>query len=149
MAGPVKMLAGQVIICTTGSTVLVEKNELSALANKAFKVIVSCLTVWWIRTSLDWARIFKNGLSVVKTSQCYDDIFDSVALVSWIWLWLQLFRHTDVYSSRCFNRLNNKTFQVSHLLAAAVSPKQNYLIKGVLQFDLHQILFSFNFWIQI
>ncbi len=55
----------------------------------------------------------------------YDDIFDSVALVSWIRLWLQLFSHTDVYSSRCFNLLNNKTFQVSHLLAAAVSPKQN------------------------
>ncbi len=60
------MLAGQVIICTTGSTGLVEKNELSALANKAFKVIVSCLTVWWIGQASTGLVYLKTGCQLWK-----------------------------------------------------------------------------------
>ncbi len=43
-------------------------NALSALL-KAFKVIVSCL-MCDDRTSLDWAHLFKNGLSAVIKLTC-------------------------------------------------------------------------------
>ncbi len=42
------------------------QNALSALAYKAFKVILSCITVCVVdRTSFDWDHLFKNGLSAM------------------------------------------------------------------------------------
>ncbi len=57
-------------------------NVLSALANKAFKVIVSCLTVWWTGQA-STGFIYLKTVSSDKTSRCYDAIFYSVALVQW------------------------------------------------------------------
>ncbi len=100
-------------------------NVLSALANKAFKVIVSCLTVWWIGQA-STGIIYLKTVSCDKTSRCYDAIFYSVVLVSWMQLWLQLFIHIHICTHAdvliCWI---NKTFQVSHLWTTAVSPKQN------------------------
>ncbi len=56
-------------------------NVLCALANKAFKVIVSCLTVM-DRTSLDWDHLFKNGLSAVIKLPGVITSFFILALVS-------------------------------------------------------------------
>ncbi len=101
-------------------------NLLSALANKACKVIVSCLTVWWTGQASNGLIYLKNGLSCDKTSRCYDAIFYSVALVSWMWLWLQLFIHIQIcIQADVLICWINKTFQVSHLWATAVSPEQN------------------------
>ncbi len=41
-------------------------NTLSALANKAFKVIVSCLTVWWIAQASTGIIYLKTGSAVMK-----------------------------------------------------------------------------------
>ncbi len=56
-------------------------NVLCALTNKAFKVIVSCLTVM-DRTRLDWDHLFKNGLSAVIKLPGVITPFFILALVS-------------------------------------------------------------------
>ncbi len=70
-------------------------NALSALANKACQVIVSCLTVK-DRTSLDWARLFKNRLSALIKLPGVMTPFFILSLMSWMWLWLQLSIHIQI-----------------------------------------------------
>ncbi len=56
------------------------------------------------RTSLDWAQFFLNGLSaVIKTSRCYDAIFDCLSRVLNVLVTSAVHSYTDLYSSRCFN----------------------------------------------
>ncbi len=91
-------------------------NALSARVNKAFKIIVSCLNVWWIGQASTGLVYLKTAVSCDKTSRCHDAIFDSVALVSWMWLWLQRF----IYIQICIQAdvlicWRNKTCQVSHM----------------------------------
>ncbi len=64
------------------------------------------------RTSLDWLIYLKRAVNCDKTSRCYDAIFDSVALVSWMRLWLQLFIHNRCIQADVLICWINKTFQV-------------------------------------
>ncbi len=106
----------QCCVCNRESSQTHAPNTRSALANKAFKIIVSCFNCLMDRTSPDCAHLFKNGLSAVITSRCYDAIFDSVALVSWMRLWLQLFIQIQIcIQTDVLIYLINTTFQVSHM----------------------------------
>ncbi len=71
-------------------------NVLSALANKAFKVTVSCLTVWCTGQASTGSIYLKRAVSCDKTSRYYDAIFYSVALVSCMRLWLHCDYHCTV-----------------------------------------------------
>ncbi len=49
------------------------------------------------RKRLDWAHLLKKrAVNFDEISQSYDGIFDSVVLVSWMQLWLQLFIYIQI-----------------------------------------------------
>ncbi len=101
-----------------------ELQALLALANKGFKVVVSCLTVWRIGQASTGLVYLKTAVSCDKTSWCYDAIFDSVALVSWMRLWLQLFIHIQIcIQADVLIRWINKTFQVFSPVSNCCQPQ--------------------------
>ncbi len=82
-------------------------NTLSARANEAFKIIVSCLTVWWIGQASTGLVYFKNGCQLWWSFPvlwrhfwfCRSSVLKAVVTSA-------VHSYTDTYSSRCFNLLN-------------------------------------------
>ncbi len=80
--------------------------------------------MWWRRQASAGFVYLKMAVSCDTTSPCSGVIFDSVALVSWMRLWLQLFIHIHIcIQADILICWINKTFQVSHLLSV---PNNNY-----------------------